>query len=102
MQGHEEQVQELERLRWIHEASQLQYVTTLAWQAKQEAMLESVRVSIDRAGVLQVAPCGLWLCEGLCLKQGYRVQPGLQSFQIECSTAQSSLSTSQWNSIMLS
>lgn len=54
MQAYEEHVQELDRLRWIHAASQMQYVTTLAWQAKQEAMLESTRVSISRAASVQV------------------------------------------------
>ena len=54
MQAYEDHVQELDRLRWIHEASQMQYVTTLAWQAKQEAMLESTRVSISRAASVQV------------------------------------------------
>lgn len=53
-QAYEDHVQELDRLRWIHEASQMQYVTTLAWQAKQEAMLESTRVSISRAASVQV------------------------------------------------
>ncbi len=54
MQAYEDHVQELDRLRWIHEASQMQHVTTLAWQAKQEAMLESTRVSISRAASVQV------------------------------------------------
>lgn len=54
VQAYEDHVQELDRLRWIHEASQMQYVTTLAWQAKQEAMLESTRVSISRAASVQV------------------------------------------------
>lgn len=48
MQAYEEQVQELERLRWILETSHMQHVTTLAWQAKQAAMLDSMQVSIDR------------------------------------------------------
>ncbi|KAL0051380.1 hypothetical protein WJX82_006427 [Trebouxia sp. C0006] len=52
-QAYEDHVQELDRLRWIHEASQMQHVTTLAWQAKQEAMLESTRVSISRAASVQ-------------------------------------------------
>ncbi len=54
MQAYEDHVQELDRLCWIHEASHMQYVTTLAWQAKQEAMLESTRVSISRAASVQV------------------------------------------------
>ncbi len=54
MQAYEDHVQELDRLRWIHDASQMQYVTMLAWQAKQEAMLESTRVSISRAASVQV------------------------------------------------
>ena len=53
-QAYEDHVQELDRLRWIHEASQMQHVTTLAWQAKQEAMLESTRGSISRAASVQV------------------------------------------------
>lgn len=49
MQAYEEHVHELERLRWILETSHMQHVTTLAWQAKQAAMLDSTQVSIDRA-----------------------------------------------------
>ena len=47
-------MQELDRLRWIQEASQLQYITALAWQAKQEAMLHAAKASIQRSSVLQV------------------------------------------------
>ena len=54
MQAYEEHVQELDRLRWIHEASQLQLITALAWQAKQEAMLASAKASIDKPSALQV------------------------------------------------
>ena len=61
-QAYEDHVQELDRLRWIHEASQMQHVTTLAWQAKQEAMLESTRVSISRAASVQV--CQILHCGG--------------------------------------
>lgn len=55
MQAYEEHVQELDRLRWIHEASQLQLVTALAWQAKQEAMLASAKASIEQSSALQVS-----------------------------------------------
>lgn len=54
MQAYEEHVQELDRLRWIYEASQLQLITALAWQAKQEAMLASAKASIDKPSALQV------------------------------------------------
>lgn len=54
MQAYEDDVQELDRLRWIHEASQMQHITTLAWQAKQEAMLGSMRASVDRVATMQV------------------------------------------------
>ena len=54
VQAYEEHVQELDRLRWIHEASQLQLITALAWQAKQEAMLASAKASIDKPSALQV------------------------------------------------
>ena len=47
-------MQELDRLRWIHEASQMQLVTALAWQAKKEAMLASATASIDKPYALQV------------------------------------------------
>lgn len=60
LQAYEENVQELNRLRWICETSQMQHITTLAWQAKQEAMLQSAQhssqLSIDRAGADQVWP----------------------------------------------
>lgn len=41
-------------MRWIHEASQLQLITALAWQAKQEAMLASAKASIAQPSALQV------------------------------------------------
>ena len=63
VQAYEEHVQELDRLRWIHEASQMQYITTLAWQAKQEAMLDSIRLTIHRASSLQVKVCVLRACK---------------------------------------
>ena len=53
-QEYEEHVQELERLRWVHEASQLQHITTVAWQAKQEAMLAALKFTNTRPGVLEV------------------------------------------------
>ena len=57
LQEYEEHVQELERLRWVHEASQMQHVTTLAWQAKQQAMLACLKASTARAGGLEVCTC---------------------------------------------
>ena len=42
-------------MRWIHEASQMQLVTALAWQAKQEAMLASAKASIEQPSALQVS-----------------------------------------------
>ena len=63
VQAYEEHVQELDRLRWIHEASQMQYITTLAWQAKQEAMLDSIRLTIHRASSLKVKVCVLRACK---------------------------------------
>lgn len=54
MQAYEEHVQELDRLRWIYEASLLQYTTASAWQAKQEAMLEAAKANLDRSSALQV------------------------------------------------
>lgn len=51
---YEEQVQELERLRWVHEASQVQHITALAWQAKQEAMLHVLKAATARATPIQV------------------------------------------------
>ena len=57
LQAYDENVQELNRLRWVHETSQMQHITTLAWQAKQEAMLQSVKHSQDRVASLQVGPC---------------------------------------------
>lgn len=58
MQKYEEHVQELERLRWVHEVSQMQHVTTLAWQAKQEAMLATLKASVTRRGAIEVYLCG--------------------------------------------
>ena len=63
VQAYEEHVQELDRLRWIHEASQMQYITTLAWQAKQEAMLDSIRLTIHRASSLQVKFVAFCACK---------------------------------------
>lgn len=54
VQAYEEHVQELDRLRWIHEPGQLQLITALAWQAKQEAMLASAKASLDKPSALQV------------------------------------------------
>ena len=52
---YEEQLQELERLRWVHETSQMQHITTLAWQAKQEAMLHVLKAADSRATAIEVA-----------------------------------------------
>ena len=75
MQAYEDHVQELDRLRWVLETSHMQHVTTLAWQAKQAAMLDSMQVSIDRAAhanvqVLSLLPYAILshhhLSESLC------------------------------------
>ena len=75
MQAYEEHVQELERLRWILETSHVQHVTTLAWQAKQAAMLDSMQVSINRAAnanvqvisLLHVQSCHTIYCLNPCV-----------------------------------
>ena len=57
LQAYDENVQELKRLQWVHETGQMQHITTVAWQAKQEAMLQSAKLSQDRALSMQAGLC---------------------------------------------
>ena len=61
-------------MRWVHEAGQLQNVTTLAWQAKQEAMLAALKVTATRSGALEVRKY-VAVLRVLCVK-GAQVRSG--------------------------